>query len=269
MKVFVFTRQTIIPSSPTPSHLRHVQLSFLDQINNPVFMPMVYFYPSEPGTNDIRVKTLERTDRLKSSLSEILSRFYPLAGRAKEDRFIECNDTGVYYTEAEAKCQLSQFLAQPDPAKLNKLLPCELEDSGDLLLAIQVNIFDCGGIGIGVCFSHIIMDAISIVTFMNSWAAVGRGDRCNAVLPSFNLASLFPHKDILSNFNRKVGIAKEKIVTKRFVFTDSAISALRAKYAAKPTRVEALSTFIWSRYVVATRGVANTPRYLLSEILRF
>ncbi|KAI8528050.1 hypothetical protein RHMOL_Rhmol12G0120900 [Rhododendron molle] len=104
------------------------------------------------------------------------------------------------------------------------------------------------------------MDAISIVTFMNSWAAVGRGDDCNAVLPSFNLASLFPPKDIVSNFDRKVGIAKEKIVTKRFVFTDSAISALRAKYTAKPTRVEALSTFIWSRYVVATRGVANTPR---------
>ncbi|KAG5521930.1 hypothetical protein RHGRI_034223 [Rhododendron griersonianum] len=160
-------------------------------------------------------------------------------------------------------CQVSQFLAQPDPAKLNKLLPCELEDSGDLLLAIQVNKFDCGGIGIGVCFSHIIMDAISIVTFMNSWAAVGRGDRCNAVLPSFNLASLFPPKDILSNFNRKVGIAKEKIVTKRFVFTDSAISALTAKYAAKPTRVEALAFDFHMEQICCCYqriGVANTPR---------
>lgn len=175
------------------------------------------------------------------------------------------------FTTRKQKPNASYHNSSPNPTRPSSTSyfhACELEDSGDLLLAIQVNIFDCGGIGIGVCFSHIIMDAISIVTFMNSWAAVGRGDRCNAVLPSFNLASLFPPKDI-SNFNRKVGIAKEKIVTKRFVFTDSAISALRAKYAAKPTRVEALSTFIWSRYVVATRGVANTPRYLLSEILRF
>lgn len=51
------------------------------------------------------------------------------------------------------------------------------------------------------------------------------------------------------------------MVLKRFVFDASAIADLRAKYSTnnknmenpRPTRMEALSTFIWSRFLAATQ----------------
>ena len=53
---------------------------------------------------------------------------------------------------------------------------------------------------------------------------------------------------------------KNKIVVKRFVFDASAIADLKAKYSndnknignPHPSRVEALSTFIWSRFHATT-----------------
>ncbi|KAK1580923.1 hypothetical protein Q3G72_001360 [Acer saccharum] len=61
------------------------------------------------------------------------------------------------------------------------------------------------------------------------------------------------------------------VVMKRFVFSDSAITALRAKYAREtstenqiyPTRVEALSSFIWSRFQASTQPEIELEKPLL------
>ncbi|XWS22691.1 hypothetical protein CRYUN_Cryun29cG0057900 [Craigia yunnanensis] len=150
MKVEVIARDTVKPSSSTPDHLRSLQFSFLDQIATPVFMPMVFFYPID---SDVNVGNFNITERLKKSLSETLTLFYPLAGRVKDNAFIDCNDEGVHFVQARVKCQLSDVIRQPEPNQLNKLLPYELNNVGDLILAIQVNLFDCGGMAIGVCLS--------------------------------------------------------------------------------------------------------------------
>ena len=263
MKVEVIARDTIKPSSSTPDHLRSLQFSFLDQIATPVFMPMVFFYPIDCDVND-------RTERLKKSLSETLTRFYPLAGRVKDNAFIDCNDEGVHFVQARVKCQLSDVVRQPEPNQLNKLLPYELDNVGDLILAIQVNLFDCGGMAIGVCISHKIADALSLIMFLNNWAATTRGDSDrDTVSPRFDLTTLFPPK-IISGFKPSTGIIKDKIVTKRFVFNASTIAALRAKYAdhdasgvlqSRPTRIEALSAFIWSRFIATTQGKPDSGKF--------
>ena len=58
-------------------------------------------------------------------------------------------------------------------------------------------------------------------------------------------------------------------MTKRLVFSSSSVAALRGKCAdhsmagdppRRPTRIGALSAFIWSRYVSVTHGMANTER---------
>ncbi|XVE85231.1 hypothetical protein DITRI_Ditri17bG0075000 [Diplodiscus trichospermus] len=260
MKIQIIGKDTIKPSSPTPDHLRNLQFSFLDQISTPVFMPLVFFYPIDC---DVNVGNFNRTQRLKKSLSETLTRFYPLAGRVKDNALIDCNDEGVHLFQARVKCQLSDVVRQPEPDQLNKLLPYELDNVGDLILAIQVNMFDCGGMAIGVCISHKISDALSLVMFLNNWAATARGDSdADTVSPRFDLATLFPPRSI-SGFKPSTGIIKGKIVTRRFVFSASVIAALRAKYAddgasgeiqRRPTRIEALSAFIWSRFMAATQG---------------
>ena len=62
--------------------------------------------------------------------------------------------------------------------------------------------------------------------FVNSWAAVARRDT-NFLCPKFGLDNLFPP----INFSGldPSHIAKEKIVTKRFVFSSSSVAALREK----------------------------------------
>ncbi|KAL5835352.1 hypothetical protein ACOSQ4_014849 [Xanthoceras sorbifolium] len=72
-----------------------------------------------------------------------------------------------------------------------------------------------------------------------------------------NLCPVFPPKD---GINIK-GLPEEKnIAFKRFVFTGSKIAALKEKYAGRnacienkpPTRVEVLSSFIWTRFAAST-----------------
>ncbi|KAL6350409.1 hypothetical protein AAG906_004360 [Vitis piasezkii] len=264
IEVEVISTDTIKPSSPTPAHLRHFQLSFLDQVLSPIFIPIILFYPMD---GDVKVDTIERSIWLKKTLSMTLVQFYPLAGRVKDNLFIDCTDQGVPYFEAQVKCQLSEFICNPDPMQLSKFVPHALDDIVDIVLAIQVNIFKCGGIAIGVCISHKVADASSVVTFVNGWAAVARRDT-HMVCPQFGLANLFPPIN-LSGFNPSTGMTKEKILTKRFVFSASSVAALREKYAdqsttedlpRRPTRIKALSALIWSRFVAVTHGMADPKK---------
>ncbi|KAM4109596.1 hypothetical protein ACJW30_03G131700 [Castanea mollissima] len=252
----VIHNETINPSSPTPHHLRQYKLSFLDQISPPVFMPLVLFYPKEDCTN---LTNSEESNRIKKSLSDALTRFYPLAGRVKDNLYIDCNDEGVYYVEAKVDCQLHEFLEDPIPAELNKFLPCALDDGNELVAIVQVTLFSCGGIAVGLGISHKVADGLSFFVFLNTWAAIARGDS-DIASPLFDSAKLFPPK-ALTGFEPRTGIVKENIVAKRFVFDAFAIAALRAKYtdntsieyATRPTRIEALSAFIWSRFMASTQ----------------
>ncbi|XWS69155.1 hypothetical protein CRYUN_Cryun04dG0155400 [Craigia yunnanensis] len=75
-------------------------------------------------------------------------------------------------------------------------------------------------------------------------------------------AKLFPPKSILG-YELRIGISTERIVTQRFVFSTSKIQEIKAKYAKStastgnqkgPSRIEALSVFIWSRFVASTKA---------------
>ncbi|KAE8023617.1 hypothetical protein FH972_009292 [Carpinus fangiana] len=253
----IISKEIITPSSPTPHHLRHYQLSFLDQIAPPVFMPLFLFFPKQASNN--LITNLEQSNRLKKSLSEALTRFYPLAGQVKDSVYIDCNDEGVYYVEAEAKSQLVEFLQDPIPAEINKFLPFELDDVNEFPLVVQVTFFTCGGIAVGLGMSHKVGDGLSLFMFINSWAAIARGDG-HTVTPRFASATFFPPRS-LTGFEPRTGIVKENIVAKRFLFDASSVAALIAKYddprRVRPTRVEALSVFIWCRFMAATQSKSD------------
>ncbi|KAL7204107.1 hypothetical protein ACSBR2_017220 [Camellia fascicularis] len=256
MEVVVISRDTIKPSLPIPLHLRHVKLSFLDQLSQKIFSSFIYFYTSDSSFN---------FPRLKKSLPEILTGFYPLAGLLKDDLFVDCNDNGVDFFQAQVNCKLSRLIERPDYVEIKKLLPYpEMDDCGDKLLAIQVNIFECNGIAIGLCFARKVFDALSMFTFVNNWAAKARDPDSNLIVyPKFDLAKLFPPRD-MPGYKVVSLTAEEKkkvYAAKRFVFSANAVAALKAMYAANhsllhppPSRVESVSAFIWSRFMVATQG---------------
>ncbi|KAF8040714.1 hypothetical protein BT93_B2825 [Corymbia citriodora subsp. variegata] len=261
IEVEVISSDTVKPSSPTPDHLRRYKLSFLDQIQVPVFMPLVLFFP-----RDDRVSLDEKRSRIRRSLAEALAKFYPLAGRVRDNLYVDCNDEGALYVEARVRCELSDILENPVPRVMNRLLPCELGDVQDLAVAVQVNFFECGGLALSLLISHKVADALSYFTFLNAWAAIARGVT-DIISPCFNSSELFPPINI-SGFSTTIGIVKDNISTRRFVFDATTIASLREQFTdlnnaaatidrqrCRPTRIEALSSFLWSRYMASTQPI--------------
>ncbi|KAL5570080.1 hypothetical protein UlMin_026655 [Ulmus minor] len=265
LEVEVISKEIIKPSSPTPNNLRHYQLSFLDQLSPKVYNPLVLFYPSL-NVNGESNNITEISIHLKNSLSKVLTLYYPLAGRVRNDEFVECNDEGIPFFEARAKGQLiSDVIENPIPQELINFLPFELDEVSEFALGVQLNVFECGGIAIGVCLSHQLGDALSSIVFNKTWVAIARGE-AEVAPPIFASAALFPLRKEPYWFNPNSNITKKGITTKRFVFSSSTIEALRKKYEKstcleenekRPSRVEALSTFIWSRILLATNDIED------------
>ncbi|XP_016477365.1 stemmadenine O-acetyltransferase-like [Nicotiana tabacum] len=254
-KVEIISKEMIKPSSPTTSTLRTHKLSLVDQISPPVFIPLIFFYQDELGN----INRSRKLQLLKKSLSDALMRFYPLAGRFNDNNFIDCNDAGAEFIEAQVHGYLSQVIETPKMEDLREFLPREacVVENNDVLLAVQVNLFDCGGIAIGICMSHKVGDGSSIVTFINAWSAIARGDT-GIVQPNFNLSSIFPPLDLSnSSFKPSIGIKNDKLMTRRFVFDKEKLDAIKKSASGSqvkdPTRVEALSAFVWKHLMEVSK----------------
>ena len=268
VEVEVISKEMVKPSSPTPQHLRRYQFSFLDQLNMVMHSPMVYFYHADDVATKFNTK--EASNHLKNSLSLALTHFYPLAGRLKPDELlVDCSDAGVPYTETRVRCHLSHFTSDNlSLADVNKLLPYDMDEAVDTILGVQFNVFECGGIAVGVCLSHKVGDALSYFQFIKSWAAVARGGgELDLIRTHFQSSSFFPPKNI-KGYNPESCIAKEKLVAKRFVFEESVIKSLRRRFSKMnqkpPSRFEVLSTFLLNRLIGATEEKVGNKKHLVT-----
>ncbi|KAE8730155.1 hypothetical protein F3Y22_tig00003041pilonHSYRG00995 [Hibiscus syriacus] len=259
LKVETFRTESIKPSSPTPLNLKTFELSLLDRMTPPMYIPLIFWYTGNAAADDRFLEAEERFHRMKKSLSETLTRFYPFAGRIS-DCLIDCNDEGVDYIEARVNCVLHDILKPPNGELLAEFLPIQTESNeaatGRLLL-VKVNFFECGGMAVGVCLSHKIADLYTLSKFVNTWAAITRGSNEAAVFPEFGCATSFlpPQKD-LSFTIPAMEFNPGKGVSRRFVFDSSKIPILKACTASttvpQPTRVEAVTALIWKCAIAAS-----------------
>ncbi|KAK1388615.1 Vinorine synthase [Heracleum sosnowskyi] len=276
MKLQIVSRQNIKPTSPTPQHLRTFKLSLLDQLIPAPYAPIVVFYPNNDGASHSEVQ--EKLLLLKESLSETLTRFYPLAGVIDDDLSINCNDQGAYFAVAEVNSLLSDFLKNLSLPSIQHFLPCENSFDGSgggaRVTNIQVNVFECGGIAIGLCISHKIVDGAALSSFLQGWATTASGDK--AVYPDFIAPSIFPADDLWLRDTSMVVwgslFKKGKCATRRLVFDSSAIATLKADASGLnlkcPTRVEVVSAFIWKCAMAATEKKCGSKRpSLLTHIV--
>ncbi|XP_028122798.1 BAHD acyltransferase At5g47980-like [Camellia sinensis] len=144
-------------------------------------------------------------------------------------------------------------------------------------MIIQVNIFTCGGICIGLYFSHQIIDAAALKAFLSCWAAIASrppGKESDSYPPNINAASLFPPQSDSQSpppeklasfiFNQKWYHKKESGVSRRFVIDGAAISVLKSKVASKavpnPTRFQVVASFIWNCAVSASTSLLGSPK---------
>ncbi|KAJ6684633.1 ACYL-ACTIVATING ENZYME 2-RELATED [Salix purpurea] len=121
-----------------------------------------------------------------------------------------------------------------------------------------MNVFECGGVAIGICISHLALDGAALSTFLKAWSAIAKGSKEAIIYPEFIPTSLFPANDLWLRDSAAVMFGslfkKGNGITKRFVFDASAISSLRARAAGVecPTRVEVVSSFLWKCFMAAS-----------------
>ncbi|KAI5676383.1 hypothetical protein M9H77_07333 [Catharanthus roseus] len=270
--VLIVTKEMIKPSSPTPHHLRTFKLSFLDQISPPMYTPLIFFYQA----TEIHGDHAQISQLLKQSLSKTLSQFYPLAGRINsEGYFIDCNDAGALFIEAQIHANLLQVVDKPNMEELREYLPSEPEKD-NVLLAVQINFFDCGGIALGVKMSHKVADGTSLVTFMNAWGAMTSSCTRDENISQFSfgtIANLFPPRD-LSSFNsmKSTGITNENVL-KRLLFSKEKLQKLKHSVSSAsgskiqdPTRVEVVSSFIWRHFIEMKKSKIGNEKKIVGAV---
>ncbi|EEF27961.1 Anthranilate N-benzoyltransferase protein, putative [Ricinus communis] len=278
MESLFISKEIIKPSSSHAIHLpKPFRLSFLDQIIPTTYIPLIFFYSANDNNN---FKKFQISTQLKISLSENLSTFYPFSGRVKDNLFIDNYEEGVPFIETRVKSHLTDFLEHPQVEFLNQFLPCQpfsyLRDPETIApIAIQLNFFDCGGIALGVCMSHKITDATTMSAFLNNWANNLRGFSSKKIIPDLSVASsCFPplespsSQTYLALMEKLWSSDEHKDITKRFVFDANAILNLKAQAKSEsvdnPTRIKAISSFIWKCCTTASRSISAASRPSLS-----
>ncbi|KAK0586794.1 hypothetical protein LWI29_012450 [Acer saccharum] len=254
MEISIISREIIKPSSATPNHLRTHKLSRLDQSNIDTFISIIFFFDKAP----------KNSDRLKTSLSQTLSHYYPLAGQVKDHLSVDCNDNGVTFVEAQvvAPVDMSDVLKRHEFDPEGKLVPRKehemLEDQS--IFAVQVSYFGCGGVSICFLIRHVIADATTAANFIKSWSALScNGD--GAVINDVTIldgTSIFPPRDdsgmsASSGGAHKMLFSSTETLKKRFTFEGSKISALKEKIGNRPSRFETVFAVIWGAVAAAKR----------------
>ncbi|KAL6557239.1 hypothetical protein OROMI_017589 [Orobanche minor] len=140
IKVEVVTRKLIKPCTPTPAHLRTLEISLIEEINPSMNVFRIIYYPSHAS-----IIMNNSTAWLEESLAKALPLLYPMAGRyVKERRIVDCNDQGALYLDARVNCTLLQFISAADVGTehVNHLLPLvigEADEPEDPMLAVQIS----------------------------------------------------------------------------------------------------------------------------------
>lgn len=288
MKVELLSTELIKPCTSTPRSLRDYNISIVDELSPVMNIPAILYYPTDIHSGGKENDTgISKCMRLKKSLSKVLTRFYPFAGRYMKDAYmVDCSDQGAEFVEAKVDIRLDQLIGQGKNMKvelLNSLLPRPIgagDEVTDPLLAVQLSIFACGGCAIGVLSSHRIADMSTTTTLIKEWATdakllLGGFDESDhvAVSPIWNSASLFPGQKLsglpLGLTRAKENVADHKIVTKKFYFSKSAIAKIREKARldssseSLPTRVQSLWGILGKAIIDIYVANPETPRRFL------
>ncbi|CAN1171661.1 Stemmadenine O-acetyltransferase [Linum perenne] len=285
MEISILSREIIKPSNPNIQSLPPLKLNLLDQLTPSSYSPLILFYQNNNQSNISK--------QLKWSLSETLSLYYPMSGRVRDNFVIHDFHEGVPFVETRVGCRLCDFLHDQeycDVGVLNNLLPLQtqqlvLDDTGPgPQLAVQLNVFECGGWALGLCSLHKTNDGVTCNSFFRTWSAINNGtwsaissgNRSNQILrPNFSEGPLaFPPMRSIpprySSLARDLWFgSKGEPVTRRFVFDHESVSKLREKakteHVNNPTRADALSAFVWKSTIHASAS-CNNHRYKPSTL---
>ncbi|XP_023750489.1 protein ECERIFERUM 26-like [Lactuca sativa] len=211
----------------------------------------VYFFTKEAADGLIIFE-------LKTAMSYLLNLYSTVAGRIRRRLennrpFIKCNDSGIRVVEAESNTTVDEWVEMKcDVSELaysGHVLGPDLEFSP--LVSIQFTRFKCGGLSVGLSWSHILGDALFASTFMNLWSKVIKGETLSQIPITINTNNTkIPVQEKTYAF-RGVDLAENlwcnanntKMVTFSLHISSKIVDRITSNANAKP--FEALSAIIW------------------------
>ncbi|KAI3989216.1 hypothetical protein MKX01_033252 [Papaver californicum] len=262
------TPSLVCPENPTPKHSLYLS-NLDDQKSNRFSTKYLYVYKKSIPVND-----------LKSSLSKVLSYYYPLAGRLRiseenEDKLeVDCNGEGALFAEAFMSITVDEFMQlskRPNISWKKKLL-CRVDAQSFLgipPLVIQVTNLSCGGLILCIAINHCLCDAIGTSQFLHAWAHLQTKPNVDlSVLPFHSRHVLEPRDPQQITFSHPeftnttptpdlelslLTLNSQPLVPSCLTFTPSRI--LRLKRLCAPsltcTSFEALATHVWRCWIKA------------------
>lgn len=282
----------IKPASPTPSNLKRYNIPLHDRMIPDFYIPMVFFYPINNSDHSSKriLNNASKSDLLKKSLSETLSKYYPFAGRLCSGSYVDCNDEGVHFVDAQIGCKLAEVLEKApvmeEEEGLGHLFPPrtiwnQLSDlySGTIM-HVQLNHFTCGGIAVAVSLCHRLGDALTLCSFLRYWASLslhsGAHQKLSHLSPHlvYELLPLSYDSDSITTLS----YPDKNWTTKEVVFPNTKLAKLKAVVEnedkldgvledQKYTRNELLTALIY-RCIVAAVARTNSGPHAGSVLLR-
>ncbi|XP_024532968.1 rosmarinate synthase [Selaginella moellendorffii] len=230
---------------------------------------------------DSRMDFAALVTALEESLRWVLVSFRPLCGRMVVDQdlssglWIDCSgETSVRFAEAQTAARLED-LGGFEPSEFCDSLveigcsPKYPWDPKLPLLFVQVTRFGCGGISLGIAFSHQTMDGVSAWNFMKSWAERARSGGTSPLprVSCYAYKSPMLSERQLEEAARMGGFAlgmatkntiKPKLGVKKFKATREAIRALKTSLPSFST-FELVCADYWRRMVASAveAGILN------------
>ncbi|KAL9228756.1 hypothetical protein vseg_004303 [Gypsophila vaccaria] len=178
---------SIPPEHPTPRH--SIPLSNIDDQTFLRFT-IKYLYVFQQA---VCVQTM------KTSLSRLLTEYYPLAGRLRATRNdnddddnedgrleVDCNDEGAVFAEGYMDYSVGEFMegcGKPNKSWRKLLYRVDAPTFLDVPpLVVQVTKLNCGGMILCTSINHCICDGIGTSQFLNAWAHITKNPKF--VLPT-------------------------------------------------------------------------------------
>ncbi|MCL7024711.1 hypothetical protein MKW94_018660 [Papaver nudicaule] len=269
-KVFHVSTSIVLPATQKNGTTRKIELNPMD------FRPFRRLYPQSgllfPKPKTSVESNQEETNKiirnLKSSLSQTLDYFFPLAGRLGMEKhedgtisfYINCNSAGAKFTYAVADVTVADLLEPTyTPDIIDSFFTLDGVPNYDglsmPLLSIQVTqLID--GIFMAFSINHSVCDGTSIWQFVYSWSQISRGFNIShppAIVPRWlpNETSFpinLPFSSITELFVEK-HIPSPQLRQKTFHFTPRNIAKLKGKAKSESgftfTSLQAVSAHVW------------------------
>ncbi|KAL3844118.1 hypothetical protein ACJIZ3_001521 [Penstemon smallii] len=268
-EVSIICKRTVISTMPVQPG-KFIPLSVLDRVmeRNHVRSVFYYQFPSER-------KSGELTDKLRESISEMLSAFPLVMGRLLRSPdegqwMVKCNDAGLRMVEANAKGTVNEWLQNLDREKELKLVHWEEMSHKPYFWSpfyVQITEFEGGGLAIGLSCTHLLSDPTSATMIIKAWADTTLGGKHIHQPPLFHPLppqrqgnTYTNHQPYLINHYKSaiqnpVPISKHKHKTITLLFSQEMVRNCIAMagipnahdHEKKLTPFEALSALFWTR----------------------